>query len=101
MRKLFCSLLLPLLMLFSQQGAVLHEIGHWKGAGSTEKQMVSADTPCDICLAYADMAGTAKPDSPSAGLLVDLVFHHHAESPVFGRDSESPARRSRGPPTVL
>ncbi len=101
MRKFIRSLLLPLLMLCSQHGALLHEIGHWKSASSTEKQIAMADKPCDICLAYADMAGTVKPDAPRVELAADLAFHHHAQSPVFGRDSESPARRSRGPPVVL
>lgn len=102
MRKLAVSLLLPLLMLFSQQGALWHEIGHLGGAGAParEGKQQPIDRLCEQCLAYGAMAAAAAPFvAPLA--LAELGFAAPLETlPPFVA-AQAPSARSRGPPRTL
>lgn len=101
MRKLYLSLILPLLMLLSQQGAVRHEIGHLSNTPSPfEQKQQPVDKLCEQCLAFAHLAVAAKPEVPSISL---PAFQHAAPSadavPFVAADA--PTQRSRGPPAFL
>ena len=107
MRKLYLSLLLPLFMLLSQQGAVWHEIGHLSNAPSPyeqkekeKQQQQPGDRLCEQCLAFAHLSAAAKPEVPSISL---PAFHHALPSadavPFVAADA--PTQRSRGPPSFL
>jgi len=101
MRKLYLALVLPLFMLLSQQGVVLHEIGHLseKPAPFEQKQQ-PADKLCETCLAFAHLGAAAKPDVPQIAL---PAFRHALPSadPVPYVAADAPTQRSRGPPTFL
>ena len=98
MRKLYLSLVLPLLMLLSQQGAVWHEIGHLSNAPSPfEQKRQPGDKLCETCLAFAHLTAAAKPEVPSLSL---PAFRHALPSadPVPFVAADAPSQRSRGPP---
>jgi hypothetical protein len=102
MRKLYLSLLLPLLMLMSQQAALWHEIGHLGDAASPTEQHKQhpGDKLCETCLAFAHFASAAKTDVPAPAL---PCFDHQppAETAVVSLSADAPARRSRDPPVLL
>jgi hypothetical protein len=106
MRKLLLSLLLPVVFLLSQQGAVMHEIGHLVEAtsaganGPGSHGHPAGDLQCEACLAFAHLAGavTAHVVPPA---LLSFSFQVPAnEAPAFIA-ADAPAARSRGPPAVL
>ena len=102
MRKLCLSLLLPLLMLLSQQGAVWHEIGHLSGAPfplEPQKQQ-PVDKLCESCLAFAHLAAAATPALPSLQL-ADFSFAVTAADALIFIAADAPSQRSRGPPAFL
>lgn len=99
MRKPFWILLLPLLLLFSQQAELRHEYSHLADQATSCKKPVSVDT-CSTCLAYAHITGTAKPEPSVAGLLTDLSFCLAAAPAVASADVGALSPRSRGPPTL-
>lgn len=103
MRKLYLSLLLPLFLLLSQQGALLHELSHYSEPGSStqrQKQHPNGD-PCDDCLSFAQIAGAVKPDALAPRLLPGLGHHLAATAQVQATQATAPVPRSRGPPTFL
>ena len=106
MRKLLLSFLLPVVLLLSQQGAVLHEMSHLaefaaagtNGPGSTGH--APGDLQCQACLAFAHLAGavTAHVVPPA---LLSFSFQVPAnEAPAFIA-ADAPTARSRGPPLFL
>ncbi len=108
MRKLCLSLVLPLLMLLAQQGAVWHEIGHLgSAAGSagaaahkSQNQQQPLDRLCASCLSFAHLAaatGHALPALPPMALRHALV----AGAAVAFIAADAPSARSRGPPAAL
>jgi hypothetical protein len=116
MRKLLFAFLLPVILLLSQQGAVLHEIGHITdfadrtgvgvGAqsdaqtGSEPGSHQASDLQCQACLAFAHLAGVATATVVPPALL-SFSFHFAViEAPAFIA-ADAPAARSRGPPTFL
>jgi hypothetical protein len=101
MRKVYLALVLPLFMLLSQQGAVLHEIGHLSETPSPlEQKRQPADKLCETCLAFAHLSAAAKPEVPQIAL---PAFQHALPSadPVPYVAADAPSQRSRGPPTFL
>jgi hypothetical protein len=103
MRRLRLALALPLLVLFAQQGAVLHELshiyysGHALGSELRQDQKLPDDSLCPACQAFAQVAHPAVGSAtvyvpPSAPYLPapDPSFRNAAA------DTLSP--RSRGPP---
>lgn len=102
MRKLYLSLLLPLFLLISQQGALLHELSHYQHSGQTEHQKQHpGGEHCKACLSFAHIAGAAKTESLSVPLLVNLSFHYAAAIWSGFAEAPAPAPRSRGPPAFL
>jgi hypothetical protein len=106
MRKLLLSLLLPFVLLLSQQGAVVHEISHLADAttrvvdGREQGGRQPGDLQCEACLAFAHLAGMATAQVVPPALL-SFGFQIPANAaPVF-IPSDAPTARSRGPPTLL
>ena len=107
MRKLLLALLLPFVLLLSQQGAVTHELGHLaesveraNGAGPGGGSHDAGDLQCQACLAFAHLAGVATATVTPPALL-SFGFHFAvAEAPAFVA-ADAPTARSRGPPTFL
>jgi hypothetical protein len=102
-RKLLLSVVLPLLLLLSQQGAAWHEIGHLHEppASSSDSKKSPGDKLCDTCLAFAHLAcGAGKPDVARLWL---PHFSHDlpAAVAVASTDADAPHQRSRGPPHLL
>ncbi len=102
MRRLSWALLLPLFLLFTQQGALHHAIGHvlTPPAESGKKAPDSDAGRCEACLAYSQLAATTSHHVEPPGLLVDLAFSRPLEASPAGADGERPAARSRGPPAL-
>ena len=106
MRKLLLSLLLPFVLLLSQQGALMHEMSHLADAaarvanGQEGPGQPAGDLQCEACLAFAHLAGvfTAQVVPPA---LLSFSFRIPAsEAPVFIA-ADAPTARSRGPPAFL
>ena len=117
MRKLLFAFLLPVVLLLSQQGAVLHEISHLTdfadrvdtstlvpgaspAGGSDSGAHQAGDLQCQACLAFAHLAGVATATVVPPALL-GFSFHFRViEAPAFIA-ADAPTARSRGPPTFL
>jgi hypothetical protein len=103
MRRAWLSWLFPLLMLFAQQGAYLHELSHYRPAdeqGQQGDKKNGIDKVCETCLAFAHLADLAKPAS------IDLILLPLAHAAIAGvgfcaRPGAAPCARSRGPPAFL
>lgn len=98
-------LLLPLLLLFAQQGALMHELSHYTAYDAqtqhqSDKQG-SHGKSCELCLAFAQVGTAAAPDAAAPGLLADLSFNLPLPAPAHGGTTEPTAARSRGPPITL
>jgi hypothetical protein len=102
MRKFYLSLVLPLLMLLSQQGAVWHEIGHLADVPSPVEQgkQQPVDKLCESCLAFAHLAVAAKPEVPAL-MMPGFSHTRPAANAVRFIAADTPAQRSRGPPNFL
>jgi hypothetical protein len=100
MRKLFWALLLPFFVLFAQQGELRHEYSHYAKSASSCKKAPSDTDHCPLCLAYAQLAGTAKADVAPLALLANLAFHFAPTLRVASVDGEATLPRSRGPPSL-
>ncbi len=110
MRKLLLALLLPFVLLSSQQGAVTHEIGHIAdfvaqagaavddGPGRAGQQ--PGDLQCEACLAFAHLAGVATAQVLPPALL-SFSFHFAVIEALAFIAADAPTARSRGPPTFL
>lgn len=107
MRKLLASLVLPLLMLLAQQGAVWHEVGHLARPAAEQppgpqqpagKQ--GLDRLCESCLACAHLAFAARAEAPVLALAA--VAHAPAmAAAVAFIAADAPSACSRGPPAAL
>jgi hypothetical protein len=96
------TLILPLLLVFAQQGAMLHELSHIPNAGS-QKVCYEGNAPggklCETCAAFSQVGNPAS--APTANLPCVAVTHHCASEPTYSIvGAEAPAPRSRGPPQV-
>jgi hypothetical protein len=105
MRKLLLALLLPVVLLLSQQGAMTHEVGHIadfvaQAGGKAPAGQQPGDLQCEACLAFAHLAGIATTQVVPPALL-SFSFHFRViEAPAFIA-ADAPAARSRGPPVLL
>ena len=101
MRKLYWALVLPLFLLFAQQGELRHEYSHYDKApaGSQSKAPVDSDH-CPLCLAYAHLSGVAKTEVAAPVLLADVAFHFAPAIENASVDAEVASPRSRGPPSL-
>ena len=102
MRRLSLSWILSLLLVFAQQGAVLHELGHLSHGdrGSAPALRADAhliDSACSTCAAFAQVtnpaAGTAGTLAASAAAYLPTPAPSYA---VVAADAPTP--RNRGPP---
>jgi hypothetical protein len=101
MRKLSWVLLLPLFLLFAQQGELLHEYSHdGRPLSSSQKKAPVQPEHCPLCLAYAHLAGAATPELVAPTLLSDLDFHFAPVVAVVSVDTPAAQPRSRGPPSL-
>jgi hypothetical protein len=106
-RKPFLSLLLPILLLLAQQGAVLHELGHFAAdveqAQSRGKQpgpQQPPGAPCEKCVVFAHLLGAVAPSIPAI-VVPQLTFVLFGRVVEAQRSADSPSARNRGPPVVL
>jgi hypothetical protein len=101
-RRLTLSVLLLLTLLFTQQGALLHELSHWHVPSKSlevKAEAASVDTDfCLDCLAFAQAAGLAQFDLPALPSHEGLSYHFVTEAAGSVAEASTPALRSRGPP---
>jgi hypothetical protein len=103
MSRIRFVLALALLLVFAQQGAVLHELSHVyrTGAPALESDATLLDGKmCEACLAFAQAA------NPATGTLlvapiVAAVRHVSPETQYSIIATTAPTPRSRGPPILL
>jgi hypothetical protein len=103
MRKPYLILVLPLLLLLTQQLAAVHEIGHYTTdiAKSQQKDKNLPDgKQCEQCFAFASIAGAATSKAPSLALAV-LAYHYSSSVQSALVAADTPAHRNRGPPVLL
>jgi hypothetical protein len=100
LRKLYWTLLLPLLLVLAQQGELRHEYSHFAKPGSTQKKAPTEPEHCPLCLAYAHLGGAAKTEVPPSALAADLSFHFARPPEVAQLHVAGLAPRSRGPPRL-
>lgn len=101
MRRLSLPWILSLLLVFAQQGAVLHELGHLshgdRGSAPALRAQLPADGSCVTCEAFAQVAnpasGAAHTLSASASVYLPTPARVYA---IVAADVLTP--RSRGPP---
>jgi len=102
MRKLGFRILLTCLLVFSQLGALVHEIGH-QGASVTLQGRSAgdpaADPLCGLCLAFAQLAAFAQPAAPAVPQLAVRALQYTAVLPG-GRDVSVARGRNRDPPAA-
>jgi len=101
--RLFASLLLPLLLVLAQQGALLHELSHYTAPDTLDEgdRQTPDKHPCELCLAFAHIGSTATSDTVVAPLLADLSFAPFFAATATVAATALPARRNRGPPATL
>jgi hypothetical protein len=100
-RRLSLPWILSLLLVFAQQGAVLHELGHLqhgdRGQGAALRAQLSADGTCATCEAFAQVAnpasGAASTLSASAAVYLPTPAPNYT---IVAADTPTP--RNRGPP---
>src|ERR1700692_715976 len=96
------ALALPLLLVFAQQGAMLHELSHVHRIGADQVRYegsVLGGKVCETCLAFAQVGNPAS--APIAVLPAVAAVHCYAPEPIYAfNGAEAPPPRSRGPPRV-
>ena len=104
MRRFLSALLLALCLACSQQGALLHALGHDLAAAGLatidEEKSRPAGVGCPVCLAFAHVAGVVT-SAVIAPVLLCLEFHWPVAQAFLQRPAEAPRARSRGPPAFF
>src|ERR1700683_1108056 len=103
MPKLLKALGLLVLLLLAQQGAVEHELGHFstvKVAGISAGPSRSADAPCALCPAFAQVATPAFSHSIHIPLHAVFALRLIPERQNSAIDTRGPQPHSRGPPAL-
>jgi len=103
MPKLLKALGLFLLLLLAQQGAVEHELSHFstfKVAGIDAGPSATAQAPCALCPAFAQVVTPAFSHSFHVPLLVRFALDLISEPRISAVDAAVPRPRSRGPPSL-
>jgi hypothetical protein len=105
MRRLRLALALPLLVLFAQQGALLHELSHVYYSGQIlgsqlhQDEQLPDNTLCPTCQAFAQIAHPAV--GHAAVLALPPATYLPTPEPSFrNANADAPNPRSRGPPQV-
>ena len=90
------------LLLAAQQGAVMHELGHFSAAQSAAVNVGSgvSDGACALCPAFAQAASPAFSHSLHIPLLVRTEVERSSEPQIGVIDTAVPTPRSRGPPSL-
>jgi hypothetical protein len=103
-RRLTLSILMPFILLLSQQGALMHELSHWhpvtvSASSGPEIQALDVDHDiCLTCLSFGQIGGLAKIDALAAPKVDGLRYHFASELVRHVAESSLPVARSRGPP---
>jgi hypothetical protein len=96
------ALILPLLLVFAQQGAMLHELSHIHRVGSDQVRYEHgflAGKFCDTCAAFAQVGNPAS--AAVAVLPAVATVRHYVPAPIYSIvAAEALPPRSRGPPRV-
>lgn len=104
MRRLSASWILSLSLVFAQNGAVLHELGHLEHHQDAQGPALRADaaaatTVCATCEGYAQVANPATGPVPALPPCpADFLPAPDPACAVAG--VEAPTPRSRGPPLI-
>ena len=100
--KFRLALVLPLLLVFAQQGAMLHELSHIQPVGSGQARYennLAVGKICDICAAFAQVGNPAS--ATVAVLPAVAAVRHYVPAPLYSIvAAEALPPRSRGPPRV-
>lgn len=103
MRRFTLALALPLLLLFAQQGALLHELSHTYytgrqlGAQVRHDDQLPDNSVCPACQAFAQVANPVGHSAPV--LAVPPAAYLPSPSPTYHIiGAAAPTPRSRGPP---
>jgi hypothetical protein len=93
---------LMLLLISGQQGAVVHELGHFAGAHTPDLSNAgdSLDPACALCPSFAQASSPAFSHSFVLPRLVRAYSERAVEGPIGAATAAAPAPRSRGPPFV-
>ena len=103
MTRIRFAFALALLLVFAQQGALLHELSHIYRTGAPalqhEENVLDAKL-CATCLAFSQVAN---PASSTLGVLpmVAIAQHRAARPRISIIAADAPAPKSRGPPIYL
>ncbi len=103
LRRLGVSLLLPLMLLLTQQAGLLHALGHEVSAAAQHERSDSqhaAGGVCELCVGLAQLGSGALPAQAAPGVLPSTTYHWAAPSPAHTLATTAPPQRSRGPPSV-
>lgn len=94
---------LMLFLISGQQGAVVHELGHFAGAHSPDRAQAAdeaLDPACALCPSFAQAASPAFSHSFVLPALVRACPERGVAAPIGAATVAIPAPRSRGPPFV-
>jgi hypothetical protein len=97
--RILHAFLLVFALLFAQSGAVVHAAVHVAAASHGSDQGLPSDTACELCVGYAQLAGSAPlpvqpglpecaarhaiPEAAAAVFFTRTVFHSRARAPPF------------------
>jgi hypothetical protein len=100
-RRLCFSLLLPLVLLFTQQAGMEHALAHEAGIPHEHSEpQHAAGGACELCLGLAQLGAGALPTPARPHAITGAVFHWAAPSPAHTLATPAPPPRSRGPPSA-
>jgi hypothetical protein len=102
MRHIAKTLSLLLLLLLAQQGAVVHELGHFSRVNTAGLQADSsgaAEKPCALCNVFAQVVTPAFSHSFDLALLLRADADLRSTLQYSAPDAAVPRARSRGPPS--
>jgi hypothetical protein len=94
---------LILFLISGQQGAVVHELGHFAAAHTPDWSKApddSLDPACALCPSFAQAASPALSHSFVLPLLVRAYIERELEAPIRAATAAALAPRSRDPPFV-
>ncbi len=103
MRKVYISLVLSLLVLVAQQGAILHELSHMASGASAETRgyvNYQAEKPCELCLAYSQLANPATGPAQVPLLFAPMISTADSQVTCAAIPADVLSPRSRGPPSL-
>src|ERR1700727_1823194 len=94
---------LMLFLVSGQQGAVIHELGHFAGAHTPDLSKAagdSVDPACALCPSFAQAASPTFSHSFVLPPLVRTYIERGIEAHIEAAAAALPAPRSRGPPFI-